>query len=709
MADKRNATKKLPVVILAIALVIALILALVANNGKNAAVSANEQLAAVLDEMNTALTDLQGQVDTANADLEAKTAELATAQTDLEAKAAELETAAAAKADVDAKLADSEAAAAEAKTASEAQVAELTAAVAAAEEAKAAVEAKVAELEAAVAAAEEAKAEAEAKAAAAEADLAAAIVASAPAASDALAGKLIILHTNDVHGNALASEDAFGYARIAQMKKNLEAQGADVLLIDAGDFSQGTPIVNSTYGKNAVVMLNAAGYDLTTVGNHEFDWGFDNLLQNLEGAEFAVVCANLTRTADGTMVFDGNKVFETAIGKVGVFGLATPETMTKAHPDKVKGITFSQAEALYADAAKQVEELTAAGCDVIVAVGHLGIDEESTTNRSIDVLANVTGIDLFIDGHSHSTIDGGELVGETLLTSTGSHSGSIGYVVIEKTEAEEGVSYGMNAGLYTVEENAEAELALAGGLTEDIEVAKLVNTLNDEINAMWSTPFAKTEVLLEGTKAIVRSTETNLGDFAADAILWAAKQAVGDDKVDAALTNGGGIRASIEAGDVNMLMMKTVFPFGNQVATVEVTGAELLEALEAATFCTPDAVGAFPQVAGIEFTLDTTVAYENGEQYPDSTYYAPANPGARVTIATVGGQPWAADAVYTIATNDFTAAGGDTYYAFKYPYTQTGYNTEVALEDALISYTQTVLNGVIGAEYAAPAGRIIIK
>ena len=218
-----------------------------------------------------------------------------------------------------------------------------------------------------------------------------------------------------------------------------------------------------------------------------------------------------------------------------------------------------------------------------------------------------------------------------------------------------------------------------------------------------------TEVMLDGNRAPgVRTQETNLGDFAADAILWAAKQAVGDDKVDAALTNGGGIRASIEAGEVNMLTMKTVFPFGNEVATLTLTGAELLEALEAATWSTPESIGAFPQVAGIEFTIDTTVPYENGEQYADSTYFAPANPGARVTIATVNGQPWAADAVYTIATNDFTAAGGDTYYAFAYPYTQTGYKTGVALEDALVTYTQTVLNGVIGEQYAEPAGRITI-
>ena len=276
--------------------------------------------------------------------------------------------------------------------------------------------------------------------------------------------------------------------------------------------------------------------------------------------------------------------------------------------------------------------------------------------------------------------------------------------------ASEGVTYTYNTGLYTVEENAEAEFALGGGLTSDIEVAQLVADIEAEINAMWSAPFAKTEVLLDGNRAPgVRTQETNLGDFAADAILWAAKQAIGEDKVDAAVTNGGGIRATIEIGDVTMKDMKTVFPFGNEVATLTITGAELLEALEAATFSTPDAIGAFPQVAGIEFTIDTTVAYENGEMYPNSTYYAPAKPGSRVTIATVGGEAWAADAEYVIATNDFTAAGGDTYGVFAYPFTQTGYKTGVALEDALINYTQTVLGGVIGEQYAAPAGRITIK
>ena len=533
----------------------------------------------------------------------------------------------------------------------------------------------------------------------------------APAmAEGALEGKLVILHTNDIHGRAVADDASFGYARIAQLKKNLQAQGAEVLLMDAGDFSQGTPLVNLGYGKNAVEFMNAAGYDIATLGNHEFDWGSDNMEQNMANAKFAVVCANLTRAADGTTVFPANKIYETAIGKVGVFGLDTPETMTKTHPDKVKGIAFAQGEELFAVAAAQVAELEAAGCDLIVCLGHLGQDDESTGNRSIDLLEKVTGIDLFIDAHSHTVIDGGEMNGETLRTSTGNYAEAIGYVVAEKVTEEEATSIALTAGLWTIAENDEAALMLGNGIAIDEEVAAIVNTINDAVEAELSAAFAKTEVLLDGNRAPgVRTQETNLGDFAADSILWAAKQALGEDKVDAALTNGGGIRASIEIGDVTMKDMKTVFPFGNEVATLTITGAELLEALEAATFSTPDAIGAFPQVAGIEFTIDTTVAYENGEMYPNSTYYAPAKPGSRVTIATVGGEAWAADAEYVIATNDFTAAGGDTYGVFAYPFTQTGYKTGVALEDALVNYTQTVLNGVIGEQYAAPAGRIIIK
>lgn len=518
----------------------------------------------------------------------------------------------------------------------------------------------------------------------------------------ALAGKLVILHTNDIHGRAVADEGVWGYAAIAQVKKDLEAAGAQVLLLDAGDASQGTPLVNLEYGKSAFEFMNAAGYDAAVPGNHELDWGIDNLLQNAQVAAFPVLAANITDKVSGEGMFADHVIFEKGSFKVGVFGLDTPEAMSKTHPDKVRGIAFAAGEELYRCAQAQVDALREAGCDLIVCLGHLGVDDESTGNRSIDVIANTTGIDLFIDGHSHTVIDGGQAVstkaeGETaLLVSTGEYFGHIGYAVYDGES--------LSAKLWKCENNLLADMYMPN----DLAVAAIVNGKNEKVEAQLSAVFARTDVALEGTKALVRTQETNLGDFAADAILWAAQQAMGE-QVVAALTNGGGIRASLAAGDISMKDMKTIFPYGNEVSVLTVTGAELLEALEAATCTTPEAIGAFPQVAGICFTIDTSVAYEKGELYPDSTYYAPKTPGARVTIESIGGQPFDAQALYTIATNDFTAAGGDTYYAFKYANATTGYKTGVALEDALINYVQQVLGGVVGQQYAKPQGRITIK
>ena len=258
------------------------------------------------------------------------------------------------------------------------------------------------------------------------------------------------------------------------------------------------------------------------------------------------------------------------------------------------------------------------------------------------------------------------------------------------------------------EKKASAQLVSAAEWTKvDEEVAAIVNAKDAEVKAELGKAFATTEVKLNGERDPGnRTEETNLGDFAADAILWGARQALGEDQVDVALTNGGGIRASIEAGDITMDDMKTVFPFGNEVATIEVTGAELLEALEAATFSTPTAIGAFPQVAGMSFTIDTSVPYENGPAYESSTYFSPANPGARVKNVTVNGEALDLEAAYTLATNDFTAAGGDTYGVFA---GKSIYMTGVALEDALVNYTRDVLGNVVTAEkYGKPAGRITV-
>jgi 5'-nucleotidase/UDP-sugar diphosphatase len=527
--------------------------------------------------------------------------------------------------------------------------------------------------------------------------------------AEAPKGRLVILHTNDVHGRAVADPagKVLGYAAIAQYKKDLEAAGDSVLLLDAGDASQGTPLVNLSMGKTAIEFMNAAGYDAITPGNHEFDWGLDNARQLAGLADFPMLSANIINHLEGDLTFVAHKIFDMPNGmKVGVFGLTTPETMTKAHPDKVRGIDFLQGEALYEVARKQVEELKAAGADIVVLLSHLGMDEESAPNRSQDVLENATGIDLVIDGHSHTLLEKGKKVGDTLVVSTGYNGQNLGVVVYDGEKFTASLFAGLGKSAVVEVEGVPYSALLSAKL--DPEVAELVNSTNRAVKEELSKVFAKTEVFLNGERDPGnRTEETNLGDFAADAILWAARQALGD-QVAAAITNGGGIRASIQVGDITMNDMKTVFPFGNEVSVLEVKGSELLEALEAATSTTPKALGAFPQVSGIVFSIDTTVPYENGEQYPDSTYYAPAKPGSRVKIESVGGQPFDPEALYIIATNDFTAAGGDTYYAFRYPNATSGYKTGVALEDALVNYVTTVLGGVVGQDYANPQGRITV-
>jgi 2',3'-cyclic-nucleotide 2'-phosphodiesterase (5'-nucleotidase family) len=503
-----------------------------------------------------------------------------------------------------------------------------------------------------------------------------------------LSGKLVIIHTNDTHGGDVAVEgESLGTAGIAQLVKDYEAAGADVLLISAGDAIQGDPLVNLSKGLNAIEFMNLAGYDLMVPGNHEFDFGYDNLIKLNEAAEFPFVSANILDKSSGKTVFEASIIFDTEIGKVGFFGLTTPETMTKANPNNVASLNFLSGEDMYEAAKEQVEQLEKDGAEHIICVAHLGTDESSIPNRSIDLIDNVEGIDILIDGHSHSILDGHE--GDTtIIASAGTKLSHAGVIIID-------------------DESVEAKLISAEDYNSvDKDINDEINKVAAQIDLQLSDVFAKTEILLDGNRAPgVRTQETNLGDFAADAILWSANQATGGN-IDGAITNGGGIRASIAKGDITMKDMKTVFPFGNTISTVKVTGSQLLEVLEASASAAPEALGAFPQVSGIEFTIDTTVPYVNGTQYPDSTYFAPANPGARVTDVKVGGVALDLNKTYTIATNDFLAAGGDTYYLFK---DLESYNTYVALEDALINYTEEVLGGVISeAKYGKPAGRINI-
>ena len=504
-----------------------------------------------------------------------------------------------------------------------------------------------------------------------------------------MTGKTVILHSNDVHG-AIA-----GYAKMAALKAKYEAAGAEVILVDAGDYSQGTTYVSVSKGADAVDMMNTVGYDVVTIGNHEFDYGYAQLAENMKKATFKVVCADVF-DADGKTIFDANTVYTTKSGvKVGFFGLETPEAQTKANPALIQGLKFLAGEEMFKCAQDQIDALKK-DADVVIGLTHLGVDDESIGNRSYDLYEKISGADFIIDAHSHTVMTEG--ANKEKIQSTGTAFENIGVIVIDDASKK-------------IEENYLVELT--DDSPADETVAAAAQKIIDRVNAEYDVKFATSEVTLNGAKAPLgnRDSETNNGDLITDSMLWAILKNKSSLTVDAdhvvAITNGGGIRAAIKPGDVTKKDVNTVLPFGNTVAVVYVDGAALLEALEASTYCTPEAVGGFPQIAGMKITIDITKDYDaNEETYPASTYYGPKSIN-RVTIDSVNGKAFDKEATYAVITNNFCAEGGDTYYAFASATNK--FDTGLPLDEVLMDYITTELKGVIGTKYAAPQGRITVK
>ncbi len=503
-------------------------------------------------------------------------------------------------------------------------------------------------------------------------------------AGTAYKGKTVILHSNDVHG-AIA-----GYSYISELKKDFEKEGATVVMVDAGDFSQGTTYVSTTKGLDAITMMNAAGYDLATLGNHEFDYGYAQLKENISKANFTVLCADVF-DENGSPIYSSGAIVTVGDLKIGFFGLETPEAQTKANPALIKGLKFVSGEKLYKQTQAVIDTLKEKGAQLIIGITHLGVDGESEPNRSIDLYNNTVGIDFLIDGHSHTVMTEGEK-GEP-IQSTGTAFANIGVIIIDNESAK-------------IESNY---LQSTEGLALDESVTATAQEIIDRVNGEYNVVFASSLVELNGDREPGnRTEETNLGDLITDAMMWTILKDDGSLSVDkghtVALTNGGGIRAWIHAGAITKKDVNTVLPFGNTIAVVYVKGYELLEALEASTYCTPISLGGFPQVAGLDFTIDTTKAYDKADStYPGSTYYGPKSIN-RVTINSVNGEKFDENATYAVITNNFVAAGGDTYYAFASASSQ--FDTGIVLDEAVMSYITTVLNSTVGEEYKDPQGRI---
>ena len=436
--------------------------------------------------------------------------------------------------------------------------------------------------------------------------------------------KLTIVHVNDIHGRVEEGDyDGMGFAKMMAKVKELREENPNLLLLNAGDTIHGLPIVTVSKGEVMIELMNKAGFDAMAPGNHDFNYGYDRLLELQKKAKFPILAANIVK-ADGTKDFKAYVIKEIGGVKVGIFGLATPETKYKANPKYTEGVDFENP----LESAKAMVKVLKNRVDIIIALAHIGDDEDAHPS-SLEIAEKVDGIDLLVDGHSHSKYPEGVLVNGTLLVQAEDYLKNLGIVNIE---VKGGKIIKKEAILFTKEESKEIEA--------DEEMAALVDGYKEANKAVTDYVVGKTKVRLDGEREIARAGESNMGNLIADALLHATG-------AEAAIVNGGGIRTSIEVGEITKEQILALSPFGNYGILLALTGGDLLAAVENGVAVYPDTFGGFPQVSGMTFKVDPN---------------KPA--GQRVVELKVQGQAVVKDKVYKIATNDFMAAGGDKYVSF---------------------------------------------
>jgi 5'-nucleotidase len=436
---------------------------------------------------------------------------------------------------------------------------------------------------------------------------------------------LTIVHVNDVHGRLEENDfdGTLGYPKMKTFLDGLKEENPNLLLLHAGDSFHGTIPANLTEGEAVVEVMNAMEFDAMVPGNHDFNFGYERLLELKAMAEFDILGANVVKE-DGTSDFDPYMVYEMENGmRVGVFGIATEETKTKSHPNNTIGIEFAD---VIETGNAAVEALTEMEVDLIVALIHLGIDG-SSVDTAYTLADNVEGIDLIVDGHSHHVT--GEERNGAYIVQAGNYLSHIGVV---KVSMVDGVP---------VFESTQHPYEELKELVADEYIAGLIEETTAPIEEMQEEVVGSTTVALDGLRDNVRSGETNLGNLITDAMIAASG-------ADVALTNGGGIRASIEAGDITLGDVLTAFPFTNVLTNIEVTGAELMAALEHGVKDYPATAGHFPHVSGMSYIFD-----------PNQEV------GSRIAELMIGEEPVDMEATYTLVTNDFLAAGGDGYTMFE--------------------------------------------
>ena len=523
-----------------------------------------------------------------------------------------------------------------------------------------------------------------------------------PAAEEAgLTRDVMVLFTSDVHCGV---DQGFGYVGLKAVRDAMEAAGNYTLLVDDGDSIQGEPIGTMTRGEADINLMNAVGYDVAIPGNHEFDYGMERFLELTEMAEFPYISCNFNK--DGELVFDPYVITEFDGVKIAFVGVTTPKTLTSSTPkyfqDEEGNFIYGflqddTGEAVYNAVQKAVDDARAEGAQYVVVMGHLGNEAECIPWTYADVIEHTNGIDAFLDGHSHDSDkvvmlnkDGEEVVRQAC----GTKLDGIGWLKI-------GMDGSVDTGVYTWG-NAVSAPALLGIENEiTAEVEKATGDLNEKMAEVVATTAVDLtiydpEAVDENGKPIriVRRAETNLGDLCADAY-------IDQSGADVALVNGGGIRVSINKGDITLNDILKVHPFGNMLTVIEVSGQQILDALEWGTREVPGESGGFPQVSGLTYEIHTYL--ESSCTQDEDGMFTGVDGEYRVKNVMVGGEPLDLEKTYTLASHDYMLLNhGDGYTMFD------GCNVlqeSVKLDNqVLIDYVTGTLGGIIGEEYADPYG-----
>lgn len=428
-------------------------------------------------------------------------------------------------------------------------------------------------------------------------------------------GKVTVLYTNDVHTyiantvkNAAGEKvPGLSYGSVAAMKKDLEAKGENVALVDAGDHIQGTAYGAMDNGASIIKFMNAAEYDVATLGNHEFDYGTPRALEVIKEADFPYVSCNFYRVKNNKLVLPAYKVLKFGKTKVAFIGISTPETYTKSTPAyfmdaKQENFIYkfyagTDGKELYQSVQKAIDA-AAKKADYVIALGHMGDDPASSPWTSTEIIANTHGLDAFIDGHSHSTVPMAVVKDasgkDVVLTQTGSFFAAVGKMTLDGDS--------IKSELVTSYENNDAKV---DGLVKDW--AKKVDERLNEVIAVADSNLYITNP--ENPKErLIRKQETNLGDLVPDAVYWYFNSVEGLN-CDVGIGNGGGIRVDVPAGDFTYNSAKKVQPFGNIICLIEAKGQVILDALE---WCSRNVGtgenGGFLHVAGLKYTVDSSIA-----------------------------------------------------------------------------------------------------